>query len=305
MSVELTVVICTHNPREDYLGRTLEALRKQTLPYEQWDFLVVDNASDPPLSERLDLSWHPQSRIVEEPELGILPCRIRGLTETKTPLVLFVDDDNVLAENYLEESMRIGAEYPLMGTWGGSMIAEYECPPPEWIGEFSNLLACRKVDKIRWTNFIMIPTAGMCLRREIADEFVQRVQGDPRRKHLGRRGKDGLTNAEDEDLALTASDLKFSIGSFPSLSMKHLISAGRLELDYLIRLREGTDFSVMILHALRGDPPQAVETSPLRTWIGGMRRKLFWKQRERLLFEANMRARKRACEVIAEWGENE
>jgi len=54
-----------------------------------------------------------------------------GLTEAKTPLVLFVDDDNVLAENYLEESMRIGAEYSLMGTWGGSMIAEYECNPPE------------------------------------------------------------------------------------------------------------------------------------------------------------------------------
>ena len=125
----------------------------------------MDNASDPPLREKLDLSWHPSSRIVEEPELGILPCRIRGLTETKTPLVLFVDDDNVLAEDYLEESLRIGKEYPLMGTWGGSMLPEYECEPPEWIGEFAGLLACRKVNKIRWTNFMMIPTAGMCLRR--------------------------------------------------------------------------------------------------------------------------------------------
>ena len=152
---------------------------------------------------------------------------------------------------------------------------------------------------------MMIPTAGMCLRREIGDEFVRRVKGDPRRKHLGRRGKEGLTNAEDEDLALTASDLKYSIGSFPTLSMKHLISAGRLKLDYLIRLREGTDFSVMILHALRGDAPEPIQTSPLRFWIGRIRRKLFWKRRDRLKFEANMRARKRACEVIAEWGENE
>jgi GT2 family glycosyltransferase len=45
----LSVVIPTHNPRQDYLRRVLEALRGQTLPREQWELLVVDNGSRVPL----------------------------------------------------------------------------------------------------------------------------------------------------------------------------------------------------------------------------------------------------------------
>ena len=48
--MELSVIICTHNPRLDYLGRVLDALREQTLGKEQWELVVVDNASTSSLS---------------------------------------------------------------------------------------------------------------------------------------------------------------------------------------------------------------------------------------------------------------
>ena len=49
--MNLSVVICTHNQRKDYLQRTLEALKAQTLPPAQWELLLIDNASDEKLSK--------------------------------------------------------------------------------------------------------------------------------------------------------------------------------------------------------------------------------------------------------------
>ena len=44
--LDASIIICAHNPRFHYLERVLAALRIQSLPYEQWELLLVDNASE-------------------------------------------------------------------------------------------------------------------------------------------------------------------------------------------------------------------------------------------------------------------
>src|SRR6266481_7107559 len=100
--MRVSVIICAHNPRPDYLGRALEALKGQTLSKDQWELLLVDNASKENLAERFDLSWHPHARHIREDELGLTPARLRGITESIGKLLVFVDDDNVLSLDYLE-----------------------------------------------------------------------------------------------------------------------------------------------------------------------------------------------------------
>ena len=109
----LSVIICTHNPREDYLRRTLEALKGQTLSKTEWELVVIDNASDDLLEDVLDLSWHPAARIVREECLGLTPARIRGLQESVGETLVFVDDDNVLADSYLRTAQKIPSIDPL------------------------------------------------------------------------------------------------------------------------------------------------------------------------------------------------
>src|SRR5277367_5769846 len=100
-SAEISVIVCTHNPRADYLRRTLDALREQNFPLNKWELLLIDNASEKPLAEVYDLSWHPQGRHVRELELGLTAARVRGIRESNGGLLVFVDDDNVLAPDYL------------------------------------------------------------------------------------------------------------------------------------------------------------------------------------------------------------
>ena len=304
--MKLSVIICTHNPRRDYLERTLTALRGQTLPKESWELLVVDNASAPPLAGALDLAWQPAARIVTESELGILPARVRGIQESQAELILFVDDDNLLAPDYLARAVEIADSHPFLGCWGGSIIPEFDTPPPSWIGDFRPLLACVEVTEDRWSNLKFVyatvpPTAGMCLRRSVGLEFVRVVKTDPRRQLLGRRGNVGLTNGEDTDLALTACDLGLGTGQFARLKMTHLIAGGRLNEKYLLRLAEGTRLSGLIVEALRGQRPSPYPSSPLRIALGKLRRRLFWNRCRRQLFEADVRARQRACEIVASW----
>ena len=75
MQTSVSVILCTHNPRPDYLDRVLASLRGQTLPAEQWEFLLVDNASKQPLAETWDISWHSCGRHVREEELGLTGAR--------------------------------------------------------------------------------------------------------------------------------------------------------------------------------------------------------------------------------------
>src|SRR5471032_3009345 len=144
--MELSVIICTHNPRLHYLARVLTALRGQTLPVEQWELVIIDNASQKPLTlANLDLSWHPHARVVREEELGTAAARVRGMREMVADAMVFVDDDNVLDPSYLAEALRIGREWPQLGVWGGSIIPEFEVQPPDYLKEFLSLLALREI----------------------------------------------------------------------------------------------------------------------------------------------------------------
>src|SRR6516162_144183 len=122
MQASLSVILCTHNPRHDYLCRVPASPRGQTLPDEQWEFLVVDNSSKQPLGEIWDISWHPRGRHVREAELGLTPARVRGIQESSGELLVFVDDDNLLAPDFLARVTAMSARYPGLGVFGAGIL---------------------------------------------------------------------------------------------------------------------------------------------------------------------------------------
>jgi glycosyltransferase involved in cell wall biosynthesis len=252
----VSVVICTHNPRKDVLEKALQALSMQTLAPAHWDLLIIDNDSAEPVEGWVRAPWCKNMRVIRESERGINFARTRGLREARGDLVLFVDDDNVLEANYLATALRIGSEHPQLGIWGGIIELEFEVKPPSWIDLYRPLLAERLVERDVWSNLIFdgdsTPiTAGCCLRRELAQAFVRRMENLPAEFRLGRRGSQ-LTNCEDIDLAWTVCQYGWGMGLFRGLRLKHLIPPGRLEEDYLLRLSEGTAYSFILLNALWG-----------------------------------------------------
>jgi glycosyltransferase involved in cell wall biosynthesis len=255
--VQISVLICTHNPRKNYLERVLAGLRQQTLPRCEWELLLIDNASDVPLENRIDISWHPSARHVREAELGLTPARLRGIREAKGSIIIFVDDDNVLSDDYLAEAQNIGDFYPYLGAWGAGIIRpEFESPPPRWAEPYLPYLALHELEFVRWSNSIndweATPVgAGLIVRRNVAERYNEDLAADRTRIQFDRRGK-SLEGAGDFDLVLSSRFLGLGWGNFPTLRIVHLMPRERTTKEYLLRMIEAASFSLVMVSRKTG-----------------------------------------------------
>lgn len=253
MRTSLTVILPAHNPRVDFLERTLDALRNQTLPAASWELVVVDNKSAPALHSRIDLAWHPHARIVREETLGLTRARLAGFAAMQTDLAVLVDDDNVLAPGFLEIVLQISAAFPVIGAWGGVIAPRFETPelaPPR---SLYHLLTLRASTADAWSNdtshHASTPWgAGLCVRRSVAQQYADELNINPHRQALDLHGK-RLLYGGDTDIAYTACRMGLGKGVFVDLKLEHLIPATRCTAEYLCRVAEGRGYSE-VLHEL-------------------------------------------------------
>jgi glycosyltransferase involved in cell wall biosynthesis len=247
-----SVIICTHNPRPHYLRRVLEALRNQTLPLDQWELLLIDNASKEPLtSKSWDISWHPHARHIREEKVGLSSARLRGMREARSDLLVFVDDDNVLEVDYLSEVIRIEREWPRLGVWGsGATIPEFEVEPADNLREFLDMLALRDQNSAQWSNVIPCVGArpwgaGQCVRANVATAYRKYFENSS--IAINDRNGSTLSSGGDMEICFVACDIGLGVGIFPELKLTHLIPKERLNEDYLVRLAEGIGTSAAVL----------------------------------------------------------
>lgn len=272
--MDITVIICAHNPDPGRLFRTFDALRVQTLLSSKWNCVLVDNASTaiiyPSDMENL--------RVVEEPQMGLSFARRRGLREASGSLCIFVDDDNVLDPNYLEWSLKIAMDHPRIGMFGGRVQPEFEVPVADWQHEFLGLLAVRDLGEFPIIASSRAPIkeypscapigAGMVLRREAAQAWLDAPQNS-----LTDRCGGNLTSGGDNDIVLTLIEAGWDAAYFPGLTLTHLIPSSRLVLGYLGRLNEDVQRSwirVLSLHGLcpwSAIAPWTVSIRSARAWV--------------------------------------
>lgn len=250
--MDVSVVICTHNPRPHYLDRVLDSLRAQSLPQDRWELLLIDNASNQFQEISPDLlRWHPNGRLIHEPKLGLAHARICGIQNARGDLLVFVDDDNLLDDRYLETALKIAADYPMLGAWGsGTIVPEFESPPPDHLKPWLNHLAIRTVDRAYWGNIrtqdSSLPIgAGLCSRVHVAKAYVEHFKNS-RIVISGRKGQ-ALFGCEDYELCFSACTMGLGMGNFPELQVTHLIPNERLQDDYIVRLVASTRASWVAL----------------------------------------------------------
>ena len=251
--LEASVIICTHNPRPHYLRRVVESLRNQTLPMNQWELLIIDNASKEPLasSKSWDLSWHPHGRHIREDELGLTAARLCGIREAASDMLVYVDDDNVLEANYLSEAIRIKQEWPILGVWGsGSTVPEFELQPAKQVLEFTDMLALRNVSAPQWSNIIPCAGArpwgaGQCVRSGVAAAYRDYCKKSSIK--VSDRSGGALSGGGDVEISYVSCTLGLGVGIFPNLKLTHLIPKERVSEDYLVKLAEGLAGSAALL----------------------------------------------------------
>jgi GT2 family glycosyltransferase len=302
---DLSVIVCTHNPKADYLERVLRALAAQTLLTAHWELLVIDNASEQPLAPQHDLSWHPRARAIREDELGLTPARLRGIEESAGDILVYVDDDNVLAPDYLQTVVDLFEALPFLGAIGsGALEPEFAVEPAPELGPYLPSLALRSVTAAGWSRnpaeLASVPWgAGLGVTRTVAQAYCELVEQIDTEGLLDRRGQRLFGNG-DVAFSWAATRIGLGFGVFPQLRVTHLIRAERLTPTYLLQLAHDSTFSNTVSDYLYlGTAPSSaiqrwkeVALLPLRALRRGpFALRMGW---------ACIRATDRACKLIAQ-----
>lgn len=275
MIPDVSVIISTHNPHYGRLKRTLQGLLAQTLPPQQWELVLVDNACDLPLTmANLALSFRNNITLTREDRLGLTFGRLKGIEQSGGWILVFIDDDNVTAPDYLQNALSIFRRLPCLGLGGGKCVPEWECGSPEpWVTESYANLALRDLGEDELLASFAAPPvypscapigAGMIARREAMGSWANGcvAEGAP----TGRRGGD-LTSGEDCDIVLSVLRDGWDVGYFPELMLTHLIPSARVTREYLGRLNYGIAKSwiqVLARHGIYPWPPAARWSVPFR-----------------------------------------
>jgi glycosyltransferase involved in cell wall biosynthesis len=239
----LSVCICTFNGA-GRIGAVLAALGAQTSTSSDWEVLVIDNASTDGTAAVVEIEFQQRlpgrGRLVREEQPGLMHARKRATREALGSVLLFVDDDNLPAPDYVERALEVMARCPQAGVVGGRV-------EPEWLGQptplglavanFALALCDRGDQPFAYEEVTGGPAgAGMIVRRALLQKIFDEVALAER--VTGRSGS-SLMSGEDTAIVIRAHQLGYECRYEPTLHMKHRIPAARTARDYLLRLYEG------------------------------------------------------------------
>lgn len=243
--MKISVILCSHNPNVLFLEEVISSLKSQTLSYDQWEIILIDNLSNIKISSYIDLSWHPDQRIVIEPNLGLIHARIRGVRESKYEILATVDDDTPLFPDYLSNLQSIYLHDKSLGIVGGKTIPIFKDTQPTWQSHFFSSLAIRDLGDSVITEKISpnqkidhYPVCAALLiapKRECMQAFIAYYEQNSLSKTLGRKGE-SLASGEDNDINLFIYKNGWKVGYFPELKFNHIIPGKRMTKQYLAKL---------------------------------------------------------------------
>lgn len=252
MKKGISILICTHNGSEK-IKTTLDHLAKQKVsPSIPWEVILVDNASTDGTAEVAQAAWTADVplRIIPEAQLGVAHARITGMNACQFSYISFIDDDNWVAENWVETAYNAMENHPDAGAIGGPSEAVLAAPAPEWFTRYAKNYAVgaqyEKAGEITKETGLLWG-AGLVIRKEAWD-LLYRNGFTP--LLISRKGK-ALLSGEESEMLLLFKWMGLSLYYIPDLKIQHFMPADRLDWRYYLRLRKGLGATSVYLDLYR------------------------------------------------------
>lgn len=134
----ISVIIPTRN-RAHHLGVALNSLAEQSLPADRFEVLVIDNGSSDNTADvtRQASSSMANIRYFVEPEAGLHAGRHRGLSEARSDVLVYADDDIRATPTWLEAITENFAD-PTVSMLGGNNYPDFQGTIPGWLTKLWN-----------------------------------------------------------------------------------------------------------------------------------------------------------------------
>ena len=243
--LDFTIVIPTYNGATR-IGKLLDRLRHQIGVGDlTWEIIVVDNNSTDntrAVVQTYRKNW-PETISLSyafEPQQGAGFARHTGAKLANSPLIGFLDDDNLPWINWVRAAYRFAQQHPQVGAFGGRICGKFAAPPPANFDRIAALLALtdRGSQPILYKPEakILPPGAGLVVRRRawldnvpdertLTEKFGEREAG------------------EDLEVVLHIQRAGWEIWYNAHMWMHHEIPENRLTKAYLVKLCKGIGLS--------------------------------------------------------------
>lgn len=231
-----TIIICTYNSAER-INRIIDAILIQN-DYANLvqELIVVDNNSTDTTKDNIT-KYGSKIKYIFEDIQGLSFARLRGVNATISEWIIFIDDDNLLKQNWIREADNFITQNPRIGAFNGAIIPLIEFDISH--EEKSRLTACygglacthlteQNITRIK--NFLPFG-AGLVIRTNTLKSLAKKGWLNS----TGRCGSQ-LISGEDTEMVLNAKRDGYDVGMCEKMIMYHQIPRFRLSEDYLVRL---------------------------------------------------------------------
>lgn len=247
----ISIIICCYNSAKR-LPETLMHLAKQEVnALLAWEVILVNNNSTDATQTVAQNLWESYEattilKVVDEPNPGLSYAREAGMQAANYGLFLWCDDDNWLCRNYVQTAFDIMKNHKDIGALGGWCDAAFEGEKPEWFDAQSRYFAVSKQGKQSGditSKKGCLYGAGMVLRkthwRRLKELGFQHLLSD--------RVGNTLSSGGDTEYCYALRLLGYKIWYDDRLYFKHYMTQGRMELEYVSRMRRAMASSNFIL----------------------------------------------------------
>lgn len=234
----VSVIVCCYNSSLR-LSNTLNALVNQkfdsTVP---WEIIIVDNASTDDTASIAAQIWQTFNsdiilRVVHEPVPGLGHARYKGINEASYSILLFCDDDNWLAPNYVEGIFTILESDLSIAACGGMGIPVFETSEPYWFYKYAEAFALGS-QEINYEDgqLLSLYGAGLALQKTVLDELNQLGFKPLLQDRTGKK----LSSAGDTELSYAIVLMGYKLHCSNELKFFHFLPKERLTFNYLSNL---------------------------------------------------------------------
>jgi glycosyltransferase involved in cell wall biosynthesis len=233
--ISIDIIICTYN-NAPLLQKALRAISEQKVSAKiDWRVSVVNNNctdETPQIVGKFALNFPVPLKIILETKQGVHHARLCGIKNTNGDWVAFVDDDCLIAENFVEEIAKFASEHPDCGAFGAKIILDWETEPPIYAANRKWAFAGKNHGNLP-KRHSSIAGAGMILKRTALEE-----SGWLEQQFLEDRTGNKLVSGGDMEMGIRIAKVCETWYN-PACQIKHFIPARRLTRQYLRKIVYG------------------------------------------------------------------
>jgi len=255
--LDFTVAIPTYNGA-NRLPLVLEKLRSQINTENiSWEVIVVDNNSRDNITEVVEnfqAKWSENIplRYCCEAEQGAGFARKKAVQVANSPLIGFLDDDNIPGENWVAAAYEFAEKYPKAGAYASQIHGDFTGELPPNFNRIKPFFAITERGKkpllYKPKSKVIPPSAGLVVRRKAWLESV------PKHCILNGRKPGSMLTGEDTETISYIQQAGWEIWYNPAMELIHKIPKKRLEKDYLISFFRGIGLSRYVTRMLGVKP---------------------------------------------------